>query len=234
MTNVQLLLLLQEKYNKIEGSYKILKDDSYIKVLNKMKEDFNKLKKEYINEKDELGSIREKYRLLNEEIEELKNGLREDEYILYNKCGNDLKMINTLQSEIEIKNKTILDKENEGMSILESEEVVSNKLVSLEKTLKKIKNEFNSYKKSVDNKLHTAKKEFEECENEIKNIRSKVPSDILKDFDYIKSQKKVAVAILKNGICTGCKIKVSSLTLDEINKGNEIVYCDNCGRILCK
>ncbi|WP_027625059.1 zinc ribbon domain-containing protein [Clostridium lundense] len=234
MDDIKLLLFLQEKYNKVEENNKILKDNSYIKILSKMKEDFNKLKKEYINGKSELENIRKKYKVLNEEIEELRKGVDEDEYILYNKCGNDLKMINTLQEEIESKNKKINEKEKEVMSMLEKEEKLSKEVSTAENILKKIKHEFNSYKGSVENKLHAAKEELKTYEKEMSSIRSKLPSDILEDFDYIKSQKKVAVALLQNGVCAGCKIKVSSLTIDELNKKSGIVHCDNCGRILWK
>lgn len=234
MSDIELLLFLQEKYNKVEEYNKILKDNSYIKILNKMKDDFNKLKKVYISGKNGLEDIREKYKVLNEEVEELRKGVGEDEYILYNKCSNDLKMINTLQEEIENKNKKINEKEKEAISMLEQEETLSREVSDSENALKKIKHEYSSYRGSIENKLHTAKEEFKVYEKEINNIRSKLPADILEDFDYIKGEKRIAVALLENGVCTGCKIKVSSLTADELNKKNGIVHCDNCSRILYK
>ncbi|PRR77224.1 putative zinc ribbon domain protein [Clostridium liquoris] len=234
MENIQLLLFLQENYNKMDKSYKILKDNPHISMLNKMKEEFNKLKKKYINKKNQLESINKKYCLLNDEIEALKKEVKEDDYILYNKCGNDLKMITTLQRDIEKKNKTIEEKENQAMALLEKEEVITNEIASLGKTLEKIRDEFNSYKENADKAQSKVKEEFERCKNEINVIRNKIPLELLKDFDEIKAQKKVAVALLQKNVCTGCKIKVSAITLDEINKGKEIVHCDNCGRILCK
>ena len=196
MENIQLLLFLQENYNKMDKSYKILKDNPHISMLNKMKEEFNKLKKKYINKKNQLESINKKYCLLNDEIEALKKEVKEDDYILYNKCGNDLKMITTLQRDIEKKNKTIEEKENQAMALLEKEEVITNEIASLGKTLEKIRDEFNSYKENADKAKSKVKEEFERCKNEINVIRNKIPLELLKDFDEIKAQKIIEDLIL--------------------------------------
>ena len=45
-------------------------------------------------------------------------------------------------------------------------------------------------------------------------------------------KRRIVVARLNHEVCEGCKMKVSAITLDRIFKGEDIVYCDNCGRIL--
>nr|WP_278000998.1 C4-type zinc ribbon domain-containing protein [Clostridium botulinum] len=72
------------------------------------------------------------------------------------------------------------------------------------------------------------------CEKSIKNIRAIIEKDFLEKFDKIKKSKKIALVPLEKGICTGCRVRVSSMILDKIRKEEKVVYCDNCGRILYK
>ncbi|KAJ53878.1 hypothetical protein BD780_002771 [Clostridium tetanomorphum] len=233
MKNVELLLKLQESYNKMDESYKIFNDKSYIRLLSSMKKEFDKLKIDYMRNKNQLEDTNRRYNLINKDMESIKNEIKEGEYKLYNECGSDLKMINTLEKELENKNNKLKDMEKESLNLLEKEEELEKREKELKTVLTKIKNEFNDYKRKMNNIMEEAKKEFEIYKEEIEKIRNEISPDILEEFDYIKTQKKIAVSALEKDVCTGCKVKVSSMTLSGLKRGEDIVHCDNCGRILC-
>ena len=69
---------------------------------------------------------------------------------------------------------------------------------------------------------------------DIEKIRKDIPEEYLKQFDNTLKQKKIAVCKIVGEVCSGCKMKVSAMTMDNIKKGIEMVKCDNCGRILYK
>jgi predicted nucleic acid-binding Zn-ribbon protein len=52
---------------------------------------------------------------------------------------------------------------------------------------------------------------------------------------YEKSRQKAGgsvVVLLQDGSCTACGLAVPRSVLQSINQGNELVTCDQCGRIL--
>ena len=54
----------------------------------------------------------------------------------------------------------------------------------------------------------------------------------LEKYRQIKLHCTPPMAKLVNGQCSGCFMSLPSATLLEISKGERIVECDNCGRIL--
>jgi predicted nucleic acid-binding Zn-ribbon protein len=65
-------------------------------------------------------------------------------------------------------------------------------------------------------------------------IASHVPRDILRKYERVLAkEKRRPVVEVRNHICQGCYMKV---TLQEINliwRGDDLVLCRNCSRILC-
>jgi predicted nucleic acid-binding Zn-ribbon protein len=56
---------------------------------------------------------------------------------------------------------------------------------------------------------------------------------MLKTYDRMAQQKGgLAVAALKGGKCTGCRVTVPADRARDAEQG-KLVYCDSCGRILC-
>ena len=56
---------------------------------------------------------------------------------------------------------------------------------------------------------------------------------LLKSYDNLIRQKNgVAVAALRGNKCLGCQLTLSGNVIRAVGEG-KLVYCDNCGRILC-
>ena len=67
---------------------------------------------------------------------------------------------------------------------------------------------------------------------EIINLRSTVPDPILAHFDRLISRGKKGVALVRNGVCSACHLKISSGTLGQLPYSTDIHLCDSCGRYL--
>jgi len=60
-----------------------------------------------------------------------------------------------------------------------------------------------------------------------------VPEDALTRYRRIlKSKKDVAIVPLQHGSCGGCHMKVTSQTALSAKGGDQLVSCDNCGRLV--
>ncbi len=232
MNVLKLLIEIQENKKVVEVCNNITKTSEYTHTLKKAKEEFNFEKEKFKNKDNEIVKTREKYQIVNNNINSNKKELEEIKFELYNNAGSDLKLIDSLQKKIQTKQEAIKVLDGESLGLLEKEEKLCVEKENLRLKLSQLKKNFYEYKEKENKKIVEGKKELEKAEKNIKEIEKTIPVDILKSFNDICSFKGMGAAELKNGICSGCKVKVSSMTTDSVNREEKIVYCDNCGRII--
>src|SRR5215468_5159484 len=75
-------------------------------------------------------------------------------------------------------------------------------------------------------------REAPEVEPQREALRRKVPESLLIKFDRWLVRGRKAVAIVHNGVCDECHIKLAGGVVGALACGNEIQHCGNCGRFL--
>ncbi len=64
-------------------------------------------------------------------------------------------------------------------------------------------------------------------------LRQAVPADLLRVYDALRPRRGGrAVARLDDDTCSECRVAVSPGRIAAIREGDDLVYCENCGRIL--
>lgn len=71
-----------------------------------------------------------------------------------------------------------------------------------------------------------------EREAKIKQLRETVPPPVLAHFDRMIAQGNTGVALVRNGVCRGCYIRLPSGIAASLIQPKDIFLCDNCGRYL--
>ncbi|AAK79275.1 hypothetical protein BJV85_002693 [Clostridium acetobutylicum] len=230
--NVELAYLIQENYDLIKESKKILRDGSYIYLLKKLKSEFETAKKNYVNRKTELAKIKQSYSAISIELRKEREKMETNEYKLYNKAGSNLNMIEKLEGAIEIEKQNLKNLEDEAVDLLDEEEKLKKEIEDLRLKLVNIKDNFYDYKEKSSEKVEKARQEMIAAKTKIEEIKSKIPKELFEEISHLMSKSSCAVAKLNGEICGGCRMKVSSMTIDDLINNNSIVHCDNCGRIL--
>src|SRR5688572_12968443 len=67
---------------------------------------------------------------------------------------------------------------------------------------------------------------------EIESMRKSIPEAILGHYDRLMARGKKGVAVVKNGTCTGCYMRLASGTMQILMRREDIQLCDTCGRYL--
>lgn len=232
MSNIKLAYSLQHNLDLIKENKKVLKDGSHIYFLKKLKKEFDHKKKEYILKKETLGTIKKGYEDISEKIKNAKKEIDENEFKLYNKVGSDLNAINKLEKSIEKGKQELKKLEDDAVELLEQEEKVNSIIENLRLELVNVRNNFYDYKEKSSKKIDEADNNIKLFEKEIENLKKDIPENMLDEIEKILKYNDTAVVKLVGAVCDGCKMKVSAMTMDSVNRGIEIVHCDNCGRIL--
>jgi len=232
MNNLQLLMKIQQQHDLNNQCKITLEDITPKQKLKKLKFQFEGKTSLYHERRKEGESLKKSYGDLFTELEGLKKQLEEQEFTLYNDAGSDIKLIDSLEKKTEVVKADILELEEKSMEMLEQDE----KLCILQDDSKieliKLREEFYNYKEDYKNKIAKANEDLVKTEAGIEKIANKIPKALLSKYNTIRECKGVAVVKIRGGVCLGCKMKVSAMTIDDISNGEEIVLCDNCRRIL--
>ena len=96
----------------------------------------------------------------------------------------------------------------------------------------KAKQEFDLLKGEYEKELAADTETLNKMRARTEQEAKKLPKDMLERYTAIKQHCTPPMAKLVNGQCGGCFMSLAGATLLDIQKGDKIVVCDNCGRIL--
>ena len=70
-------------------------------------------------------------------------------------------------------------------------------------------------------------------EEQRKKLRKKVPAQLLKRYEFIRQRRNgTAIAPVYEGVCFGCHMNILPQQFIDLQKGEEILQCPHCQRIL--
>jgi hypothetical protein len=68
---------------------------------------------------------------------------------------------------------------------------------------------------------------------EITTLRAGIPEIMLRKYDRMRANGKKGIALVRNHVCTNCRIQVPIAVTASLMNGAESQVCGNCGRYLC-
>lgn len=232
MKELDLLCKLEKHHNSLDiynNKLKKLKENIFVDEMGKAIVDKGKkLEKSIQVDEDiklELRKVEHELKEYNYKIEEVNNKL-------YSGDTKDIKQLEKWSIEKQNIKETVNSIETKALELMEQLEKLEKEIKTIENFLQET--EIKQKEKSLESKKiekdlnNNVKIEYKK----IKDIEKITDEELLNKYDLIKKNKKTAVAEVKDGICTGCNIGVSTFILEEIRKGEKIIYCELCGRIL--
>ena len=93
----------------------------------------------------------------------------------------------------------------------------------------------------VDTRLATLTSEREEVEQKLgelgeqrKKLTDRMPINLASSYDRMsrKGRGQALAEISAEGVCTACRMKVRPKVFSDVRKGDQLIACEHCGRIL--
>jgi predicted nucleic acid-binding Zn-ribbon protein len=128
-------------------------------------------------------------------------------------------------------------------SILEDELLVLMEKVDEESAkIKAAENEFQEFEENIKkeitdikNNANKLKEEAIALENKREDHKLKVSKSVLSHYERLKEGRDGrGMAIVDGESCSGCGMVLRTQLINQALKGQELVFCDNCSRILFK
>jgi predicted nucleic acid-binding Zn-ribbon protein len=163
----------------------------------------------------------------------LEEKMKKEESKLYDGRTTNSKELMSIQQEIDSLRKERDKEETDYLLELEKLDPLDSKLKELKSTEAESSDRSEKLRIGLENKTKDVQSRLEEKELEISQVRKDIKDDILSLYDKLrKSKKGIAVAIVKEGICQGCNLAISTEEADKMTYEDEVWRCEHCKRIL--
>jgi predicted nucleic acid-binding Zn-ribbon protein len=124
--------------------------------------------------------------------------------------------------------------ETQILEQMESVEGAEKRMAELEPEVAKLRQERDERVAAFEQQVERERQELEDCGRERERLLAELPKPMAAMYDRISKRIRngVAVAEAKNGACTACFMSLRPQVMSIVRRGDEIVTCDNCNRIL--
>lgn len=187
------------------------------------------------NQRDEL---QDKIKMLHEQEKKLTREIEQDNTKI-KKSKNKLMMVensreyHAMMREMDNLEKTNRMREEDKLALDEELASQKNLLSSVESELEKKQQEFQEMQTNLDVQLDKAQNRLQELELEREQAKQEVPKPILSRYEFIRSRLNNPVIVsVEEGVCTGCHISIPPQSFIELQKGEQILSCPNCQRLI--
>ncbi|MCA1631330.1 MAG: C4-type zinc ribbon domain-containing protein [Acidobacteria bacterium] len=124
--------------------------------------------------------------------------------------------------------------ETQILEQMEAVETAEKRMAELEPEVAKLRAERDEQLAAFELSVEREAERVDECRREREQLLAELPKPMGALFNRISSRIRngVAVAEAKNGACTACFMSLRPQVMADIRRGDEIIICDNCNRIL--
>ena len=189
-------------------------------------------------QKDQEKELLDKIEVLKEQEKKLTKEIDEDNAKI-KKSKNKLMMVensreyHAMMREMDNLEKTNRMREEEKMALEEDLESQNSILSSIQSTAQGLEEELQEMRQNLEVQLEQAKSRLKELKNERSQATKDIPKPILSRYEFIRSRLNNPVIVgVEEGVCSGCHISIPPQTFIELQKGEQILSCPNCQRLI--
>ena len=181
-------------------------------------------------EKD-LAGLEKQYKELDAEAETLRAQIEQVNDKLYGGKIKNPKELQGYEQEGNMLKSNLSRKDDTLLELMEKMEVGKVSGRKLKEVYKSTETAWQAEKGELQVQADKLQVELAALENKRKEILNSVDRDTLSIYEGIRARKGQAVVKVEQGRCLGCRVTLSISELQHV-RGNAIILCDNCGRIL--
>jgi len=167
----------------------------------------------------------------NLQVDELDAQIRE-----YERSLNDdiisYKEMEVLREKIARERTRISDLEDRALEIMDEMEAAKDALRTSENDLESRRKEHGSQMSELDAAIAEQQQLLAGEKATRDELTADLSSYVLKKYDALRVNFPDPVVGITDGTCEGCKLRISSSTIERVRGERDLVTCENCNRIL--
>ncbi|MCF7857770.1 MAG: hypothetical protein K9N07_00395 [Candidatus Cloacimonetes bacterium] len=224
------ILIKMQKLDTIIGEKNVL-TKRLPQQLNSMKKSLKDADENVSTTTQELEENQKKQKLKELDINANKEKIAKyQNQLLTIETNKEYKALNSEINHLEKNNSTIDD---EILNFMEAEAELKEKLDAEKKVQKQASDELTTNKKRLEQEILEVEKEIKDLKEKRNKLAKDIPLKLFRRYAVlIKNRNRKALVSAENNACSGCGYKIRPQVAIDIKKGESVVYCESCGRIL--
>ena len=136
------------------------------------------------------------------------------------------------QREIDTIRKTIQEREKEAIEVMEAIEQYRRAIDEHTGEFEELEQHLAASEKEAEGRLAEVRERMGRFESQREELKARVPERLLRLYERIHKRLGMAVAEVTDGFCTGCNMEMMPQAFIELQRGDKLIQCANCHRIL--
>ncbi len=228
MTAAKQLYQLQEIDSKLEST-----DQSLKKMTAQLGENAEVVKAEsdLAAQKQQLDELKKQQRAHEWEIDDLATKINAAEKKLYDGSIRNPKELANLQADVKLLKAKRSQLEDKVLELMDQIERGEGAVKAKSAVVETLKTSWQREQQRMSAEIDQLKGVMANLQNERQQAAVRIPTDTLDFYQRLRQQKRQAVAKVEQGMCSGCRITLSIIEAQR-TRGDSLVQCSSCGRIL--
>ena len=181
--------------------------------------------------REELSQLEHESRMKNLEVDELDMNIRRYQERL-DKGIISFKEMEDLRAKIESERVRISTMEDEALVLMDT---IEESRRALEREMADCSTKVEQLRSQIDeiaSQISEIQGRVDGLTEERAALCDRVPAYLFKQYETLRHRTLEPIALIKNGTCSGCKLRLSGSTIERARGGMGIVTCEHCSRIL--
>jgi predicted nucleic acid-binding Zn-ribbon protein len=193
-------------------------------------------KRQYLEQQQ--GVIQEKINVLMEQKGRIEGEIENDAQKV-KKSKNKLMMVentkeyHAMMREMDTMEKMNRMREEERSNLLADLSDLEGRKDALQKDIDALSESISSQQANLDQELAEKRARLAELDKDKRKASEAVPAPILTRYNFIRDRiPNPAIVPVSEGVCKGCHVVIPPQTFIDLQKGEQILSCPNCLRII--
>ncbi len=229
LKQIEQLIVLQKVDSEIYDLRKKLEEAP--KEVSAIKQKLETQQSQQAQVDEKISILRQQEQKLNKEIEEDNDRIKQSKNKLM--LVENSKEYHAMMREMDNLEKTNRLREEEKVAVEEDLAAQNNIKATLDAEVDKLDQELREKQQHLDEQLQGAQAKLDELYQKRQTATQDIPQPILSRYEFIRSRLSHPVIVpVDNGVCNGCNISIPPQSFLELQKGEQILSCPNCQRLI--
>jgi predicted nucleic acid-binding Zn-ribbon protein len=179
----------------------------------------------------ELEDLRKQLREMEAEVSDLEEGIKASRGRLMD-IGKELEL-KAMLKEIAFREDQRDQKETRVLELLDQVEALNQTIAEKDEALRTQKEAYDRQSAEVSSRVEELEKQRAALVEKRESLRKGLPPQLLKRYEFIlRRHNGSAICEVQAGVCLGCHLNILPQQFIDLQKGEEIIQCPHCQRIL--
>ncbi len=228
--------------NKIEQLLELQKVDDSIHVVNEelkkaplelqsLEERFSVMDAKRSKVVEKITHIQEQQKRISFEIDEDVTRIKKSKNKLMQVANQ--REYHAMMREMDSMEKVNRMREEEKVVLAEEMQSQEDYLAEIDRDYLALKAELEVRREGLQERIENGKEKLSNLEHDRDSVKSEVDEHVSKRYEFIRDRLEHPVIVsVEAGVCSGCNISIPPQSFIELQRGQQILSCPNCQRLM--